>query len=171
TVPTLTASILRLLQGQPVTLTAHVAPASAAPNNAVSGSVTFTDGALTLGTATLDANGNASITVTNLPPGKSSVVAAYTPDARSAGLGFAASASNGVQETVAVPNVAPVVTLITNVTTVTTTTIGGTTFTQTVTITVQVTPPANGAAPTGTVTIFAGTIPLSAPLTLSANGT
>ena len=43
-------------------LTAHVAPTAAAPNNPVTGTIVFTDGNLALGSATLDANGNASIT-------------------------------------------------------------------------------------------------------------
>jgi hypothetical protein len=172
TVTTLTADAASVLQGKPVKLTAHVVPASAAPNNPVTGSVTFTDGALTLGTVALDATGTATLTVANLPAGTSTVVATYNPDAQARGLGFATSNSTGLQETVTPANVAPAVNLMTSVTTVTTTTLGGTTFTQTVTITVQVTPPAGGAVPTGTVTFFDGTVALNAaPLPLDANGT
>jgi hypothetical protein len=57
-----------------ITFTASVTNAS---QDVAAGIVTFTDGATTLGTATLDANGNATITVPQLSAGSHSIVASY----------------------------------------------------------------------------------------------
>jgi hypothetical protein len=61
--------------GQPVTLAAYV---SAAGMPVTAGMVTFTRGLQLLGTAPLDANGNASLTLSSLPAGKSRIQALYT---------------------------------------------------------------------------------------------
>ncbi len=61
--------------GQPVTLAAYV---SAAGMPVTVGRVTFSRGLQLLGTAPLDASGNASLTLSSLPAGKSRIEAIYT---------------------------------------------------------------------------------------------
>src|SRR5439155_1615433 len=76
TTTTLTATPSPSTTGQAVTLTATVvavAPAAGVP----AGTVTFSDGAATIGTATLGANGSASIVVSTLAAGSHSLTAAY----------------------------------------------------------------------------------------------
>jgi hypothetical protein len=67
-----------------VTLSATVAPASAAPNNPVTGTVTFlVNGTTVLGTATLDNSGKASLTTAAavpLPLGADQITARYDGD-------------------------------------------------------------------------------------------
>ncbi|MCI0458276.1 MAG: Ig-like domain repeat protein [Gemmataceae bacterium] len=72
------------LRGQ-VTLTANVTVVSTGPNNDVQGTVTFFSGSDVLGTATLDATGQATLTtgqnlVPNLPTGTVSLTARYDGD-------------------------------------------------------------------------------------------
>ena len=100
TTTSLTASVATATQGAPVTFTAHVQPTAAAPNNPVTGTVTLMDGSLTLGTGTLDANGNATIATTSLVPGPNAVTAIYTPDTNAQELGFTTSTSTNVPITV-----------------------------------------------------------------------
>ena len=76
TTTSLSASPIPAANGQPVTLKATVTPASAAPNNPVTGTVTFLSGTTVLGTATLDANGEATFT-TALSAGTHSLTATY----------------------------------------------------------------------------------------------
>ncbi len=71
--------------GQPITLTASVASESAG----LSGTVSFTDGATALGTASLNASGNASLTVPALGFGMHSITASYSGDAAHAPSGSA----------------------------------------------------------------------------------
>ncbi|HVB09005.1 MAG TPA: Ig-like domain-containing protein, partial [Bacillota bacterium] len=64
---------------QPVTFTATVAltaPGAGAPT----GTVTFTDGSSTLGTASLSATGTATLTTDNLPAGPQAITATYGGD-------------------------------------------------------------------------------------------
>ncbi|MEO8433080.1 MAG: Ig-like domain repeat protein [Acidobacteriota bacterium] len=64
--------------GQPVTFTASVTgPAGPAPT----GTVTFSDGVALLGTAALDASGNASLTISKLATGGHTIQASYSGDA------------------------------------------------------------------------------------------
>ena len=80
--------------GQAVTLTATVvtvAPATGVPT----GTVTFRDGLTTIGTATLGANGSASIVVSTLAAGSHSLTAAYGGSAN-----FLASTSAAVTQVV-----------------------------------------------------------------------
>ena len=65
--------------GQPVTFTATVAgvPVGATPT----GTVTFRDGETVLGTGTLDADGVATFTTSDLAPGSHSITATYDGDA------------------------------------------------------------------------------------------
>ena len=58
-----------------VTLTAHVGPLSGM--NMPAGVVTFRAGASELGSAVLDANGDATLTTNNLPAGSHQVIAVY----------------------------------------------------------------------------------------------
>src|SRR6476660_9614059 len=67
--------------GQSVTLTAKVH--SAAPASPT-GSVTFKNGATSLGSATLNASGIATLTKTNLPAGSLSITSSYNGDSETA---------------------------------------------------------------------------------------
>ncbi|HEY7157593.1 MAG TPA: Ig-like domain repeat protein [Gemmataceae bacterium] len=69
------------LAGQPVTLTANVASAEGTPT----GTVTFVDGTTTLGTAPLDANGNAALTTSSLALGSHNITATYGGDSNFTG--------------------------------------------------------------------------------------
>src|SRR5438552_7466850 len=74
TTTALTSDVNPSTCGQKVTLTATVTPTGA------TGTVTFFDGASTLGTGTLDANGNATLSVTNFTAGSHSLTASYASD-------------------------------------------------------------------------------------------
>ncbi len=87
----LSASTATSLAGSQVTLTASVQPAAA---GAPAGSVTFFDGAVSLGSAPLS-GGAASLTTTQLPSGADSLTAVYSGDAD-----FVGSTSNAVTVTV-----------------------------------------------------------------------
>jgi hypothetical protein len=79
TVTTLQASPANpLLSGQPVTFTATVTGGNLADR--VNEPVTFEDGGVVLGTALLDANGQAALTVPSLDPGSHVITAAYAGD-------------------------------------------------------------------------------------------
>jgi len=65
------------LTASSITLTATLTNSGAA---AASGSVTFSDGTSQLGTAELNANGNASLVLSSLPSGTHSIVATYAGD-------------------------------------------------------------------------------------------
>src|SRR5262249_25493396 len=90
---TLTATPNPSVTGQTVTLTATVAPVTPAPE-ALNGTVTFRDGATSLGVVTV-VNGTASLTVSTLAVGSHSLTASYSgsPD-------FAPSTSAVVTQTV-----------------------------------------------------------------------
>lgn len=78
---TLTSSTNPSLAGQPITLTAAVAPASvAAPGP--TGTVTFLDGSTVIGTVGVGSSGVASLTTT-LSPGSHSITAVYSGDSAS----------------------------------------------------------------------------------------
>ena len=98
TTTTLTATPNPSTTGQAVTLTATVvavAPAAGVP----AGTVTFSDGAATIGTATLGANGSASIVVSTLAAGSHSLTAAYGGSGN-----FLASTSAAVTQVVNAPD-------------------------------------------------------------------
>jgi hypothetical protein len=132
---TLTASATSATYGQPITFTATVTPASA------TGSVTFTNGSTTLGTAPL-VNGVATLTLTNLPRGTASVFAAYSGDS--------------IDVPVSTPN--PITITISGLPTTTQLTSSASTaiLGQIVTLTATVTP--NTA--TGEISFYAGTLPI-----------
>jgi hypothetical protein len=80
TTTTVTANINPQETGAPVTFTATVAvspvPAGSTPGMSV-GTVTFYDGAVTLGTVTLSATGTATLTTSTLAPGQHPITASY----------------------------------------------------------------------------------------------
>jgi hypothetical protein len=136
---TLTASPHPGVAGSPTTLTATVAPASGTTKP--TGTVVFTEGSTTLGSAPVNATtGEATLNLT-LPVGTHSIVASY-----GGASGFDASASDPLSY--AVNRIA------------TTTELSGspnpgTAGTRT-TLTATVTPASGSAKPTGTVTFFDG---------------
>jgi hypothetical protein len=80
---TLSASANPSTVNSSITFTAHVAQNSgspASPATTPTGTVIFNDGSTTLGTGTLDANGNATLATTALPVGSQSITANYTGD-------------------------------------------------------------------------------------------
>src|SRR6185437_8799686 len=125
--------------GQPVTFTASVSPDfSGVPT----GTVTFMDGATTLGTATLDGTGTATFTTGALAAGTHSVTAVYGGDAN-----FAASTSSATSQEVDQASVDASVSSSANPGVVG----------QPVTLTATVAASAPGAGtPTGTVDFFDG---------------
>jgi hypothetical protein len=126
------------LYGRPVTLTAAVTgTGSLTPT----GTVTFTAGR-TLGTATLDPSGRASITVTDLEVGSYPVQAAYAGDGS-----FTAGAGQLVQRVAAGPTATSLAVSP-----------GSPTAGQTVTLTAKVTAPGAALTPTGTVDFYDGDV-------------
>ncbi|MEU8543495.1 Ig-like domain repeat protein [Streptomyces sp. NPDC048717] len=73
---TLTASPMVSRPGEEVTFTAHVICDAATPT----GNVVFYDGTDPIGTAPLNANGDATLTTTSLPSGNSTITAHYEGD-------------------------------------------------------------------------------------------
>jgi large repetitive protein len=144
TTVTLTASVNPVPANQPVVLTAFINTTGS--TNQATGTVTFTDNGVLLGTASL-VNGQATISTT-LPVGNNAIVATYAGDGTYGG----SSATIGL--TVVKP--AATVTASSNSTV--------TVFGQTVTLTARVTT-TTGPAPTGTVQFFDGSTLLgSAPV-------
>ncbi|AXC09436.1 Multicopper oxidase [Acidisarcina polymorpha] len=150
TTTTLTASPANTSAGTTVTLTATVAPS--AGNGTPTGTVTFQNGATTLGTGTLNSAGVATLTTTALPIGGNSITAVYSGDSS-----FAASTATAVAIT------------ITAAATTTTLTASPTSvqFGANVTLTATVTAPAGTGTLAGSVTFLNGsttlaTVPLNA---------
>jgi sugar lactone lactonase YvrE len=82
--------------GASVQLNANVAiVAGATADGAITGKVTFSNGATTLGTVVVDANGNASLTLNNLPVGADGIVASYAGN-----TDYAASTSASFTQTI-----------------------------------------------------------------------
>jgi hypothetical protein len=137
---TLHSSLTSLTYGQAVTLTATVKPASG--TGTPTGTVTFKDGTVTLGSATL-VNGVAKLTTTHIPAGTDAITAVYNGSST-----FATSTSAKVTETV--KKAATKVTLSSSAATAA---VG-----QQVTLTTKISVVAPGAGtPTGTVTFKDGT--------------
>jgi uncharacterized repeat protein (TIGR01451 family) len=88
-----TSSVNPSASGQPVTFTATVASAGGTP----AGTVTFSDGGAAIGTGSL-AGGVATFTTAALAAGTHSITVSY-----SGAIGFAASASTALTQTVAIP--------------------------------------------------------------------
>ncbi|AKV00567.1 Flagellar hook-length control protein FliK [Labilithrix luteola] len=138
TTTSLTSSVNPSAFGQATTLTASVTSANGTPD----GTVTFSDGAATLGTVALDVTGTATLAVSSLGAGTHALTAAYAP-----GGAFLPSTSDPVSHMV---SKASTMTML--ATAASPTAIGATaTFTATVT---AVAP--GGGIPTGTVTFREG---------------
>jgi sugar lactone lactonase YvrE len=88
---TLQASATSILSQSSVTFTAKVV----APNSAPTGTVNFLDGSSTIGSATLDNTGTATLTTSTLTVGTHSITAVYANNAD-----FIGSSSNAIIETV-----------------------------------------------------------------------
>jgi hypothetical protein len=134
--------------GNALTLTATVSGNGSAP----SGSVTFTDGATTLGIVTLPANGVATLSTSTLTIGTHSLSAAYSGDANHAAVGsntITQTIVQGTSTTLSVSNTTP---------------IAGSSITWTATVT-----GANGKAVTGTLSILDGKTSIGT-LTPNASG-
>ena len=141
TTSTLTSSLNPSLPGSPVTFTDTL------PNN-VTGTVTFTNGATTLGTSPVS-NGIATLTTSTLPLGSDVITATYSGDGN-----FSSSVATLTQT---VAKASPTLTVSTS---------GPSTFGQSVTITASV-----PAGPTGTITITSGGVTLGSGTITSSNGT
>src|SRR3989441_948775 len=147
----LTSSLNPSTAGQTVTLSSTVsavAPASGVPT----GTVTFRDGATSLGVVTL-VNGSASLSISTLAAGSHSLTAVYSGDAS-----FAASTSPTVTQLVNNANTAGTTTSLTS----SASTIKSASF---ITFTATVSPVPAVGTPTGSVSFFDGTTLLAtAPL-------
>ncbi len=92
---TLSSGLNPSVSGQPVTLTATVA-AVAPGHGTPTGTVTFDDAAVSLGTGSLSATGQASLTVTSFAPGAHSITATYSGDTNFAGSATSTATSQVV---------------------------------------------------------------------------
>ena len=150
-----TASPSPAVSGESVTLTAKVSHTTG--SGAPTGTVTFSEGSTTLGTATLSSTGTAAFSTTALPVGSDTITAAYSGDTT-----YAAS-SNTVAETVDQVGSTPTSTAVIASPSPAVT---GTS----VTLTATVSHTTGSATPTGTVTFSDGTTTLGTA-TLSSTGT
>jgi Bacterial Ig-like domain (group 3) len=161
TTTSLAASANPTASDQPVTLTATVAP-----NPGAGGTVTFRDGTTSLGTATVNASGVASVTVAANTLAGSAAGTPHSLTAAFAGTAsFGASTSAALTLTVTAP-VGP--TLIATTTSVTTSP-NPSGLLQRVTFTATVRAVTGGAVPTGSVTFRDGTTTVGTA-TLNAAG-
>ena len=85
--------------GQSVTFTATVSPLPPG-GGTPTGSVTFTDGATTLGTAGLNGSGQAMLTVPSLSPGSHSIAGQYSGDSNFGSSSSAGGGGGGFTQTV-----------------------------------------------------------------------
>lgn len=153
TITTLSSSANPVVAFGALTLTAHVAvtlPGSGAP----SGIVTFREGTTTLGSAPLDAAGNAPLSLSTLPVGAHAIVAEWPGDAALAG-----SASGALTQTVALDTTTMTLTSTPN----------PSTYGAKVTFTATVLAASTGGVPTGTATFREGGTVLGTA-TLDATG-
>ena len=150
TATVLTASPMPPIAGGPTVLTATVSVTQGV--STPTGTVTFTSGAVSLGSAKLAANGTATLTQT-FPPGNQSIVATYSGDTNDL-----ASASTSLLLAVQIA------------TTTSTVTSSGTPSVVFAPVTFTVTVTSNGGIPTGTVTFSADGVSIGTG-TLGANGT
>ncbi len=140
---TVSSSAATSILGQTVTFTATVSgppPATGTPT----GTVAFYDGTTSLGTATLDQYGHASISVSNLATGPHSITAIYSGDTN-----FISSVAAIGQEVTRQPTS---VSLQSSAST--------SVFGQSVSLSTSVTAASGSAIPTGDVTFFDGTTAL-----------
>jgi len=135
---------------QPVTFTATVTNTSPYPGTPT-GSVAFSDGAISLGTFALNASGIASITTSTLAAGNHTITATYVPTGA-----FATSSGTYTESIIGQPS-----------TTTLTVTPNPAFFGTTVTLTAAVT--GSSGTPTGTITFYDGAVTLGVA-TLTASG-
>ena len=148
----LTASSTSAAVGTSVTFTATVTPATGTPTP--TGTVTFKDGATTLGTGTLNGSGVATYSTSSLALGSHSITANYGGDARNTG-----STSSTITVNVTAGSTATALTA-----SATSIVVG-----SSVTFTATVTGASGVPAPTGTVTFVDGTTTLGTG-TLNGSG-
>jgi Big-like domain-containing protein/VCBS repeat protein len=140
--------------GASVTFTATVTPASGTATP--TGTVSFLDGATSLGTGTLSAAGVATFSTSTLSAGAHTITAKYSGDAN-----FSTSTSSGLTINISAPALISTTTALTGPST-------GNTGAS-ITFTATVTPASGTAKPTGTVTFLDGATSLGTG-TLSAAG-
>ncbi|MGC2617387.1 MAG: Ig-like domain repeat protein [Acidobacteriaceae bacterium] len=150
----LTASATSVSVGTSVTFTATVAPASGTPTP--TGTVTFKDGATTLGTGTLNSSGVATYSTASLAIAAHSITANYAGDSRNL-----ASASSTVTVTVTLGATTTALTA-----SATSLAVG-----TSVTFTATVTGASGVPAPTGNVTFMNGTTTLGTGTVSSGTAT
>jgi hypothetical protein len=146
---TVTSSMPSSNYGQSVTFTANVTGPDATPT----GMVTFFDGATSIGSATLDGSGNATISTSLLTAGTHSITVQYAGDSN-----FSAVTSTAITQTVATVSA----------TLTATSTVNPSTFGQSIDLDVTVT--GSGAVPTGTVVVTDSGTSIGT-MTLDASGT
>ena len=156
TTTTLTASATQITSGQSVAFNAKVVPQSG--SGVPAGSITFYDGTTSLGKASLNAGGTATLSTTALAAGTHSITASYFGDSE-----HSSSVSSAVS----------VVVTQSTATVATTTTLSASAAQiasgQSVTFTATVAQQAGSTVPTGTVTFLDGTTTLGTG-TLNASG-
>ena len=140
TMTTVTSNLTPSAFGQPVLFTAAVQPAF---GGSPAGTVTFFDGAVSLGSSNLSA-GSAQLALSNLSIGSHSITAKYNGDAN-----FTSSTSSSIAQTVAQATTSTSISSSLN----------PSSYGQMVTFTAAVSPAFSGA-PTGTVTFFDGSTSL-----------
>jgi hypothetical protein len=142
------------VSGTSVTYSANVTPASGTAKP--TGTVTFLDGATSLGTGTLSAAGVATLSTTALSAGAHTITAKYGGDAN-----FATSTSSALTITISAPALIPTVTTLT----------GPSSAAQgaSVTFMVSVTPTSAQKSPTGIITFLDGTTSLGTATLNSAS--
>ena len=136
--------------GAPVTFTATVTDTSAGSIGTPTGTVTFLDGATSIGTGTLNASGVATLTTSTLANGVHSITASYGGDNN-----FSVSASSALSQSVGIQS-----------TTALTASPNPANFGSTVTLTATVT---STGIPTGSVSFLDGTTSLGSA-TLNGSG-
>ena len=141
TTTNLSASAASSLAGKPVVFTATVTSSTLIPT----GTVTFRDGGVSIGTGTLNAQGVATLSITTLSVGNHSIVAVYGGDPN-----YITSTSVAVGELISLAT--PALTLTGPVVPIN----AGTVASFVVSLTT------NGVAPTGTLTLLDGTAAVAA---------
>jgi hypothetical protein len=151
----LASSLNPAVAGQAVTFTATVA-AGAPQSGAPTGTVTFKDGSVVLGTVAVGATGTATLTTSFASAGGHAITAVYSGDAT-----FAGGSQALTEQVTAATHRASTTSLFASATTVR---VG-----QAVAFTATVRDPSGTSTPTGTVTFFVGNT-VVARVTLDANG-
>lgn len=142
TTTSLTASSTHATAGQTITLTAAVAPKSG--SGVPTGTMTFSDSTIQLGSVSLNSAGSAAFDTSSLAIGSHSIAAAYSGDAN-----FAASTSAPISVTVSAP--AKIATTTSVLASAAQITLG-----QSVTFTSGVVPQSGTGVPTGSTTFLDG---------------